>query len=251
MFKDHFSGHAHQYSHARPTYPDELFRYLASLVKEHDLAWDCATGNGQAAVKLAAYFKNVIASDGSQTQLDETTPQKNIEYRLALAEESGLQAHSVDLITVAQAVHWFDFDAFYAEAKRVLKPKGIIAVWCYTLFYTDRPEFNALLNTFYKGITQPFWPPERKYLDDNYAFLPFPFKEVKNISTFSIVNHWSIQQMIEYLQTWSGVKGYEKEKKENPVNNWFIPRLNAIIPDRETVLKMTFPLVLKVGCERI
>ena len=247
MFKDHFSGHAHQYSNARPTYPDNLFEYLNTLVKSHDLAWDCATGNGQAAVKLAPYFKTVIATDGSKTQLDEATPCANVQYRVAMAENSGLDSHSVDLITVAQAVHWFDFNKFYQEAKRVLKPNGIIAVWCYVLFYTDNVAFNFLINSFYTDIVSPYWPPERKYLDEAYTTIPFPFTEITSIPKFSIVNHWSCKQIINYLQTWSGVKAYEAHFKENPVEKWLLPRLADCISDMEKPLTVTMPLAMKVG----
>ena len=247
MFKDHFSGHANLYSSARPTYPDALFEYLVTQVKHRDLAWDCATGNGQAALKLAPYFKSVIATDGSQTQLAEAKPGPNIEYRVAMAEESGIDSGSVDLITVAQAVHWFDFDKFYAEARRVLKPDGIIAIWCYGLFHTDNTEVNALLHTFYEDIIGPFWPPERNYIDEHYATLPFPFKTISNIPSFSIVTHWNSQQIIDYLNTWSSVKAYEKQLNENPVESWFISRLSACINDKDASLTVTFPLRLKMG----
>lgn len=247
MFKDHFSGHANLYSSARPTYPDALFEYLVTQVKHRDLAWDCATGNGQAALKLAPYFKSVIATDGSQTQLAAAKSGPNIEYRVAMAEESGIDSGSVDLITVAQAVHWFDFDKFYAEARRVLKPDGIIAIWCYGLFHTDNTEVNALLHTFYEDIIGPFWPPERNYIDEHYATLPFPFKTISNIPSFSIVTHWNSQQIIDYLNTWSSVKAYEKQLNENPVESWFISRLSACINDKDVSLIVTFPLRLKMG----
>lgn len=247
MFKDHFSGYAHQYSSARPTYPDNLFKYLSTLVKGRELVWDCATGNGQAAVKLAPYFETVIATDASKTQLAEAPPCANIKYRVATAEASGLDSHSVDLITVAQALHWFDFDKFYAEAKRVLKPNGIIAVWCYVLFHTDNTAFNAVLNTFYTEIVSTYWPPERKYLDEEYKTIPFPFTEITPVPEFSIINHWSGKQIIDYLQTWSGVKAYEAHYKENPVEKWFVPRLADCIADMEKLLTVTMPLVVKVG----
>ncbi|MCD6046032.1 MAG: ubiE/COQ5 methyltransferase family protein [Gammaproteobacteria bacterium] len=247
MFKDYFSGHAHQYSSARPTYPDNLFEYLITLVKGRDLAWDCATGNGQAAVKLAPYFKTVVATDASNAQLAEATPCSNVHYRIAVAEASSLESHSVDLITVAQAVHWFDFDKFYSEAKRVLKPDGIIAVWCYVLFHTDNDAVNQLIHTFYNDIVGQYWPPERKYLDEAYKTLPFPFTEILPVPEFAIVNHWSGKQIINYLQTWSGVKTYEVHCKENPVEKWLLPRLADCITDMDEPLTVTMPLVVKIG----
>ncbi len=151
-FKDHFSGHAQEYSQARPTYPKELFAYLASIAPRHDAVWDCATGNGQAAVGLSAYFKKVIATDASEQQIQNAEQRDNIEYRVTTAEHSGLDNHSVDLIAVAQALHWFDFDNFYQEVKRVLKADGVLAVWTYALLSTPDDKINRLINEFYTDI---------------------------------------------------------------------------------------------------
>jgi SAM-dependent methyltransferase len=247
VFKDYYSGHAPQYSSARPTYPTALFEYLMTHVKGRNLAWDCATGNGQAAVKLAPYFKSVIATDGSKTQLAEAKPCSNIEYRVATAGDSSLESGSVDLITVATAVHWFDFDEFYQEAKRVIKHNGIIAVWGYGLFYTDNLDFNQLINTFYTDIFGEFWPPELKHVDSGYKTIPFPFVEITPTPQFDIVKHWNIKQIIAFLQTWSAIKQYQARFNENPVEQWLLPRLSTCMIDVEKSLTVTWPLALKVG----
>ncbi len=245
-FKDHFSSHSADYRRARPTYPEELYTALAKLTPSHELAWDCATGNGQAAVELAKYFKKVIATDASEEQIRHAQSCPNVEYRVAPAENSGLDNQSADLVTVAQALHWFDFDKFYREAKRVLKPKGIIAAWCYLLFETDDPEITDLIKTFYWDIIGSYWPKERKYLENNYEDIPFPFKTIPP-PDIAMHLHWNMQQMVDYLNTWSGVKRYESEKGENPVLAWFKPRLEKLWENPEKLMKIHYPLVFKVG----
>lgn len=246
MFKDHFSGHATQYAQARPAYPNELFAYLATLVDARDIAWDCATGNGQAAVDLSRYFKRVIATDASQAQIDCAVPVKNVEYRIALAENSGLLSHVVDLVTVAQALHWFNFDKFYVEVKRVLKNHGILAVWCYELLKTGNSEFDETIVEFYTSVTGSYWPPERKYIDEHYKTIPFPFDEIKTPG-FSIYLNWNIKQLLRYLNTWSAVKRYEQEKGDNPVESWLMPRVQKYFDSLEKPINIQMPLVLRAG----
>ncbi|HTQ81570.1 MAG TPA: class I SAM-dependent methyltransferase, partial [Thermoanaerobaculia bacterium] len=175
-FKDHFSGHAASYAAHRPGYPPELFAYVTSLTAGKDLAWDCATGNGQAAVALAETFDQVIATDASPQQLAHAPAHPRIEYRVATAEDSGLAPASIDLLTVAQAVHWFDFDRFYAEARRVLRPGGAIALWTYNLL--RHPALNELIDHLSQKIVGAYWPPERRWVDEDYRNLPFPFPEL-------------------------------------------------------------------------
>lgn len=157
-FKDHFSGHAGQYARFRPRYPEALFSYLALLAPVREFAWNCATGNGQAAIGLAAHFERVIATDASSQQIESAEPHARVEYRVAPAENSRLPADSIDLVTAAQALHWFDIPAFFAEAQRVLKPGGVTAVWAYNLLRIS-PEVDALVNRFYLETTAAFWPP--------------------------------------------------------------------------------------------
>ena len=177
-------------------------------------------------------------------------PQKkkqNIHYRVAAAEQSGLDDNSVDLITVAQAMHWFSFDAFFQEAKRVMKADGIIAAWCYSLFYTNNDAFNELINTFYTAIVGKFWPPERKYLDEEYQTIPFDFIEVTPAPSFNIVNDWSLQQIIAYIYTWSSVQQYQKTLHEDPIANWLLPRLDQCIKDENELLHVVMPVFMRVG----
>ena len=177
-FRDHFSKQSEIYRVGRPTYPDELFEFLASLSPSLQLCWDCATGNGQAAISLAEHFKKVIATDASQRQLESAMPRENIDYRLAQAEQSGLEDHSADLITVATAAHWFEHDKFYAETKRVAKPKGILAVWAYSEAKIS-PEIDELMEWFMYDHLENYWPDGRWYVRNSYDNLPFPFKELE------------------------------------------------------------------------
>ena len=164
------------------------FGYLSSLCPHHELAWDCATGNGQAAVALAPYFGTIIATDASQKQIDHARPRDNVQYRVAPADAAPLADGSVDLVTVAQALHWFDLPRFYDEVRRVARPDGIIAVWCYQL-HTVTPEVDAIVNRYYSDIVGADWPPERRLVEDGYQTLAFPFEEVAS-PPFQMVHHW-------------------------------------------------------------
>ena len=166
-FQDHFSKRSGTYAKYRPDYPQALYEFILAHVKETELAWDCATGNGQVAVALARHFKKVIATDASQNQIAHAIPHPRVEYRVSAAEDSGLNDHGTDLITVAQALHWFDFDAFYKEVKRVGKPGSLIAVWTYGLLTTET-EADQVIQHFYYDIIGKYWPPERQYVDQKY-----------------------------------------------------------------------------------
>jgi SAM-dependent methyltransferase len=214
-FKDHFSGHAAVYASFRPTYPAALFDFVTSLTPGRTLAWDCATGNGQAAVGLADSFAHVIATDASAAQLEHATPHPKVEYRQAPAEDSGIAAGTVDLITVATAVHWFDFDRFYAEARRVLAPGGALAVWAYNLARVS-PEVDVLIDHLAKDVVGAYWPPERKWVDDDYRDLPFPFAEVATPHLW-IEAHWDLQRLLDYFQTWSSTVRYRQATGVDPV----------------------------------
>ena len=174
-FKDHFSNQAADYARFRPRYPREMFEYLGTTAPGRKLAWDCATGNGQAAVELAEVFDRVIATDASEKQIANAQPHERVEYRVAPAEESSVESDSIDVIVVAQALHWFDLDRFYAEARRVLKPRGVLAASAYNLLRIE-PAIDAIVDRYYHEVVGPFWPPERK-LVENFGDLPFPFHE--------------------------------------------------------------------------
>ena len=202
-FKDHFSGHAESYASFRPGYSDQVFDFVASLPCRRELAWDCATGNGQAALGLAERFARVIATDASEQQLALALPHPRVEYRRALAEDSGLAGGSVDLVAVAAAVHWFDFDRFYAEAERVLAPGGAVAVWTYDLVRIS-PEVDLLIDRLAREIVRAYWPPERRWVDEEYRTLPFPFAEVE-VPPLWMEERWSLDRFFQYLGTWSAV----------------------------------------------
>ena len=160
-FKDHFSRQSIEYARYRPQYPKELFAFIASHAPNDERALDIATGNGQAAVALAEFFRKVIAIDASAEQIESAQPNERVEYRVAPAETTGLVTQSCDAITVAQALHWLDLEAFYAEARRVLKPGGVVAVWAYNYLRVS-PEVESVLRHYHDDVVGPFWPAERK-----------------------------------------------------------------------------------------
>jgi SAM-dependent methyltransferase len=213
-FKDHFSGLAESYASFRPRYPSTLFDFVAGLPRRRRLAWDCATGNGQAALDLAERFARVIATDASEKQLALAVPHPRIEYRRGLAEESGLASGSVDLITAASAVHWFDFPRFYAEVERVLAPGGAIAVWTYD-FARISTELDLLIDRLAREIAGPYWPPERRWVDEEYRTLPFPFAEVAAPALW-MEERWSLDRFVRYLGTWSCVSRYQQANGQDP-----------------------------------
>lgn len=175
-FKNYFSESTEAYSTYRPNYPTQLFSYLAYISNHQKTAWDCATGNGQAAVFLAHYFSTVIATDASSTQIDNAIIAKGVSYQVASAENSGLQKNSIDLITVAQAFHWFNKDGFIAEANRVLKDKGIIAIWTYNLISVEK-QIDNIIQYFYSNIVGDYWPKERQLVEDGYKTVHFLFRK--------------------------------------------------------------------------
>ena len=218
-FKDHFSGHAADYAAYRPGYPPALFEYLASLPAApsagHRLAWDCGTGNGQAALGLAPFFDRIVATDPSEPQLAQAPPHPKIEYRAAPAEASGLPDHAVDLVTVAQALHWFDFDRFYAEVARVLAPGGALTAWTYNLARVD-DALDPLIDRLAHDVVGPYWPPERRWVDEEYRTLPFPTPELP-APTFEHQERWDLRRLILYFRTWSAVKRCEKSTGRDPL----------------------------------
>ena len=214
-FKDHFSGHAASYAAYRPGYPPALFDFVFTLTPGRALAWDCATGNGQAALSLAEVFERVVATDASRQQLDNAIPHPRIEYRVATAESSGLPDGSVDLLTVAQAAHWFDFDRFYAEARRVLRPGGAIALWTYNLL-RGTPEVSALVDRLAREIAGAYWPPERRWVDEEYRTLPFAFPEIE-APVFEHSESWDLPRLVAYLRTWSANVRYQAATGKDPI----------------------------------
>jgi ubiquinone/menaquinone biosynthesis C-methylase UbiE len=244
QFKDHFSALSAGYSKFRPSYSRDLFQYLSSITPANETAWDCATGSGQAAVALADWFDTVIATDASYQQVEQAYEHPSVEYRVATAESSGLEATSVDLITVAQALHWFDIPRFMQEAKRVLKPKGIIAVWTYNLFRVST-EVDAIVDDLYWNILDGYWAPERKMVESGYSELEMPFREL-DLPKFEMKAYWSLQQVIGYLGTWSAIGKYRQSKGEDPLLET-AARLEQLWDDISEEKKISWPLSLRIG----
>ena len=242
-FKDHFSKQAADYAKFRPRYPQALFSYLGTITPSRRLAWDCATGNGQAAVQLATVFDRVIATDASEKQVASAEPRPNIDYRMAPAENSGLDSSSVDLIMVAQALHWFDLDRFYDEAKRVLKPAGAIAASAYNLLHIE-PEIDAIVNRYYTDVVGPYWPPER-LLVERFAELPFPFQELTP-PTFEMTAQWNCDHLLGYLWTWSSTQRFVASQNRNPLEA-IADDLRAAWGAAEKPRLVAWPLSLRVG----
>ncbi len=243
-FKDHFSDAPARYAEFRPTYPEALFSWLAGLCEAHEAAWDCATGSGQAAAGLAKHFKQVVATDASAEQVSHAGAPANVSFRVALAEASGLANKSIDLITVAQAAHWFDLPRFFAEAQRVLKPGGVLALWGYgRLCLPD--GMDEIFQRFYEETIGPCWPPERKWIDDGYRSLDFPFTEI-NAPAFSINVEWNLPRLMDYLSTWSAVKRYRSDKGVDPLPA-FMAELQPLWRNPESVLPLKWPLFLRIG----
>jgi SAM-dependent methyltransferase len=242
--KDHFSGHADRYEAFRPTYPAPLFAYLASLCPAHDLAWDCATGNGQAAVAVAAHFRAVIATDASQKQIDQAHLHASVRYQVALADKVPLGESSVDLVTVAQALHWLDLPAFYAEVHRVIRPTGVIAVWCYQL-HTISPEIDAIVHHLYADIVGADWPPERQFVEEGYKTLAFPFDELPS-PRFEMVHSWDLEHLLGYFSSWSSVQRYRTRTGSDPLG-LIRSDLTAAWGDPALARNVTWPLHLRTG----
>lgn len=242
-FKDNFSKQAEIYSKFRPTYPKELFVYLKQLTPEHTLAWDCGTGNGQSAVQLAAFYDQVYATDPSAAQIDNAIPDGKITYKIEKAEEPQLGNNSVDLITVAQAIHWFDFDQFYAEVKRVLKPAGIIAVWAYGIPSVEE-AINPIIKDFHDNVIGKFWQPENKLIDQEYTIIPFPFKLIE-MPAFYIRKPMNLAALCGHFRSWSATQKYIDTYKDNPVAA-VAQKLSAHWENPNTEKEVVWKLILKV-----
>lgn len=241
----HFGEKSAEYRQFRPQYPDELYHYLNSKVNQHDLAWDCGTGNGQAAFKLADYFTQVVATDLNQAQLDMAMKKENIRYFCCSAEKTPLDNQTIDLITVAQALHWFNLDEFYLEVMRVLKPDGILAAWCYSLGKINEEMNKVILKIYDTILGDQYWPKERRYIDAEYKTIPFPFTKIST-PTFEIKKEMNFFALIGYLNTWSAVKEYQKINQHNPLN-FIYSDLQKIWGDPEKMYTMTWPIHLLLG----
>jgi SAM-dependent methyltransferase len=214
-FKDHFSASAADYATFRPKYPTELFDFVASLPERRGCVWDCATGNGQAALPLAEHFDRVVATDASAEQIAHATPHPRVSYSVARADQSELDDGSVDLVTVAQALHWLPLERFYAEVRRVAVPRGVLAVWCYTRPVLEA-ELDAILVRYYAETCGPYWPADRKLVDEGYRSLTIPIDEIA-APPLNIESHLSLAEFGGYVRTWSATNMLAKAIGRDPV----------------------------------
>ena len=212
---DHFSTVSAAYATFRPHYPQALFDFVASLPERRHRAWDCGAGTGQATVDLAGRFDEVIGTDVSAEQLGRAPQTENITWLVAPAESVPIVDHSVDLITVAQALHWFDHDRFYAEVRRVAAPGAAFAAWAYMSVNMDG-ELGAILHRFEHGTVGPYWPPERRHVDAEYRSIPFPFERVET-PRIEIEQQWTLPQVAGYLRTWSATTRFVAQRGVDPV----------------------------------
>lgn len=247
QFKDHFSSGAERYAKFRPSYPDALFEFLASLTERRECAWDCGTGNGQAAVSLARHFAAVLASDASAAQIASAQAHPGVHYFVAPAEASGITAGSVDLVVVAQALHWFDLGRFYDEVRRVVRPGGALAAWCYGLMSVE-PAVNAVIAHLYEDILGAYWPDERRFVDARYATLPFPFDE-RPAPPFAMGARWRLEDLLGYLDTWSAVKRYRESHGTDPLD-LVRGELSRAWGDAADIKQVSWPIHLRVGTAR-
>ncbi len=241
-FADHFSPQADRYARFRPSYPAELFTGLADLAPGRSLAWDCATGNGQVAVDLAEHFSRVVATEPSLRQLAHRLRHERVGYVRSTARASALGAGSADLVTVGQALHWFAGEPFFKEVRRVVRPGGVIAAWGYGLCSVS-PEVDAVVDGFYDDEIGPFWPPERRYLDEEYRTLPFPFPEI-SMPRFELVKSSTPVEFLGYLGTWSAVQRFRRSEGRDPMARIVEPMRRAWGGARRAVV---WPLYLRVG----
>lgn len=245
VFSDHFATVATRYAESRPTYPPALFDWLAGQCPERRRAWDCGAGSGQASFELARYFGHVLATDASEAQIACAMPHPRVEYRVARAEDSGLADASVDLITVAQALHWFDFDRFFAEARRVLKPAGLFAAWSYGVPRVEDDAVNARVQHFYHEVVGPYWPPERHHIESGYGTIEPPFPRLDTPS-FVMCQRWNLEQLLGYFRSWSATARFIEAKGFDPVDV-LAGELLSVWGDAKLRRTVEWPLAILAG----
>jgi len=245
MSKDLFSAHANEYAKYRPTYPIELMAYIASLAEKKECALDCATGNGQAAILLAAFFEKVYATDFSEKQIDAAQAHPGVFYSVSPAETTPFEENTFDAITIAQAYHWVNHQKFAEEAKRIGKPNAVVAVIGYNLFRCSNNKVTDLVDAFYYNVTDPYWEPERKYVQNLYRDAPFDFEELRVTESFRMHTRWTLDQMEGYINTWSAIKKFIKVNGYNPVPA-LIEDIKSVWGNKESI-PFDFPLALRIG----
>jgi len=243
-FNDQFSSIARLYAEFRPRYPVEWFEYLAGRSPDRVRAWDCATGSGQAALGLVDWFDHVVATDASPAQIAAATPHPRIEYRVALAERSGLPSDFASAITVGQAMHWLDPATFYSEADRVARDGAIVAVWGYNLLSLS-PELDPVVERFYYHTMRSWWSPERRLVDEQYRTLPWPWEELP-MPEVRMTAEWRLLGLLGYLSSWSAVRRYREARGDDPVAA-IAGELSEAWGPAERERTVTWPLFGRVG----
>ena len=243
VFKDHFSRQSAAYSRYRPGYPPVLIEFVAACAPARRLAVDCATGSGQAAVALAEHFEGVLAVDASSSQLARAQPHARVHYVAATAERLPIRDRSVDLVAAAQAAHWFDFERFHAECRRVLVPRGVVAVWTYGLMRVEA-AIDEIVDDFHANVVGADWPPERRHVEQGYRSMPFPWRE-EPAPAFSLECDWDLEQLMGYLATWSAVQRCRDRTGRDPLAV-VEPRLAALWP-RSVARRVRWPVHLRLG----
>ena len=241
--KDYFSSHARLYASFRPHYPDELFDFLLANVRDRSCAWDCGTGNGQVAGALSEHFRNVYATDISREQLEQACQAPNINYLVSPAEESPFEDRTFDLITVAQALHWFEHRGFFREAARTGKPGSLLAVWGYSL-PTVMPAIDDLLLDLYQDTVGAYWDSARRHVENHYRDIPLPFEPVL-APELTIRLQWNADQLSGYVSSWSATQNYMRATGDDPIKG-FRKQLEKVWPVQE-IMEVSFPIFLKVS----
>lgn len=248
MAKDYFSAQSGAYRQFRPGYPASLFEFLLGALPAHACIWDCATGNGQAAVAIGAHAATVVATDQSRAQLAHATEAAGVHYVEALAEATPLRTGSIDLVTVAQALHWFDFEPFYGEVRRVLKPGGLFAAWTYSFLSVSAQlgaDIDRAIRAFYHDVIGPYWPPERRWVDERYRSIPFPFESMPT-PAYTIEVAWNLEALLGYVSSWSAVQRYKDDRGRDPVP-LLRARLAPLWEDPAVEQRLEWPLDLRLG----
>jgi len=242
-FKDYFSGVSSSYRDFRPHYPENLFEHLADIAPSCSTAWDCATGSGQAARMLVRHFDRVIATDASASQIKNAETAERVMYRVEPAESTGIETDTVDLVTVAQALHWFDLPAFEQEVRRVCKPNAVLAIWSYAILQS-KPPIDTVIEKIYNGILGNYWTDERRIVEQGYKDVLFPF-EVLESPYFAMGAQWPLDHMLGYLSTWSATKRYKDRNGEDPIA-MIADELTHAWGDPQSRLNVSWPLTVKI-----
>lgn len=244
-YLDHFSSNSTNYLSSRPTYPRALFDFLRNLVDAEAIVWDCGTGNGQAAYALSKRFQYIVATDRSVEQLKLAKRSRNIWYACSSAEQTPINEAIINLVTIAQALHWFKLDSFYKEVQRVATDNAYLAAWCYSLCHVNK-NIDAIVAHFYNNILgASYWPNERRYVDEEYKTIPFPFDKIP-CPRVTIVKKINLFDFLGYLNSWSAVKEYERKNGKNPLS-FILKDLQEAWGKIETKLTIRWPVHLIVG----